>query len=144
MGGPTPDQIALIRQYEPALYFSGAPGSERFFPSDAKRYLERAALYLAKTPFATRADWGTPVALANQLGAISGEGAVFLGQFNESGTPQFPFLETVAGQEHFLDVSGWTSNDTHADLDHLASLYATDQVFERQPVLVSRRIFRYP
>jgi hypothetical protein len=128
MGGPTPDQIALIRQYEPALYFSGAPGSERFFPSDAKRYLERAALYLAKTPFATRADWGTPVALANQLGAISGEGAVFLGQFNESGTPQFPFLETVAGQEHFLDVSGWTSNDTHADLDHLASLYATDQV----------------
>jgi hypothetical protein len=130
MGGPTPDQIALIRQYEPALYFSGAPGaagSERFFPSDAKRYLEQAALYLAKTPFANRADWGTPVAFAGQLGAINGEGAIFLGQFNEASTPQYPFLETVAGQEHFLDLSGWTSNDTHADLDHLASLYATNQ-----------------
>jgi len=47
MGGPTPDQIALIRQYEPALYFSGAPGapgSERFFPSDAKRYLENKGI----------------------------------------------------------------------------------------------------
>ena len=130
MGGPTPDQIALIRQYEPALYFSGAPGapgSERFFPSDAKRYLENAALYLAKTPFATRADWGTPVALANQLGAISGEAPIFLGQFNKAGTPQYPFLETIAGQEHFLDVSGWTSNDTHADLNHLASQYATNE-----------------
>jgi hypothetical protein len=130
MGGPTPDQIALIRQYEPALFFSGAPGaagSERFFPSDAKRYLERAALYLAKAPFATRADWGTPVAIAGQLGAINGEAAIFLGQFNESASPQYPFLQTNAGQEHFLDVSGWTSNDTHADLDKMASLYATDQ-----------------
>ena len=128
--GPTPDQIALIRQYEPALYFSGvpgAPGSERFFPSDAKRYLEQAALYLAKTPFATRADWGTPVAIAQQLAAINGEAPIFLGQFNEQATPQFPFLETVAGQEHFLDVSGWTSNDTHADLNHLASLYSTNE-----------------
>jgi hypothetical protein len=134
MGGPTPDQIALIRQYEPALYFSGAPGapgSERFFPSDAKRYLEQAALYLAKAPFATRADWGTPVGFAGQLGAINGEGAIFLGQFNEAGTPQYPFLETVAGQEHFLDVSGWTSNDTRADLDRLASLYATNQALSQ-------------
>ncbi len=128
--GPTPDQIALIRQYEPALYFSGAPGapgSERFFPSDAKRYLEHAALYLAKTPFATRADWGAPVGFAGQLGAVNGEAAIFIGQFNEAATPQYPFLETIAGQEHFLDVSGWTSNDTRVDLDHLASLYATDQ-----------------
>jgi hypothetical protein len=128
--GPTPDQIDLIRLYEPALYFSGAsgaPGSERFFPSDAKRYLEHAALYLAKTPFATRADWGTPVAIAGQLGAINGEAAIFLGQFNEAATPQFPFLQTKAGQEHFLDVSGWTPDDTHADLEKMASLYATDQ-----------------
>jgi hypothetical protein len=115
--GPTPDQIALIRQYEPALYFSGAPGapgSERFFPSDAKK------------PFATRADWGTPVAFANQLAAIEGEAPIYIGQFNEQATPQFPFLETIAGQEHFLDVSGWTPDDTHVDLNHLASLYATN------------------
>jgi hypothetical protein len=128
--GPTPDQIDLIRLYEPALYFSGAPGapgSERFFPSDAKRYLEHAALYLANAPFATRANWGTPVAIAGQLGAINGEAPIFLGQFNEDATPQFPFLETNAGQEHFLDVSGWTPDDTHANLDNLASLYATKQ-----------------
>src|ERR1019366_5367667 len=111
--GPTSDKIALIRQYEPALYFFGAPGasgSERFFPSDAKRYLEHAALYLAKTPFATRADWGTPVAITGQLGDINGEAPIFLGQFNEAATPQYPFLETNAGQEHFLDVSRSTSN----------------------------------
>jgi hypothetical protein len=122
--GPTPNQIDLIRKYEPALYFSG---SERFFPSDAKRYLEHAALYLAKKPFATRADWGPPVGTAGQLGAINGEAPIFIGQFNEDATPQFPFLETKAGQEHFLDVSGWTSDDTHADLNNLASLYAPKQ-----------------
>ena len=127
--GPTADQIALIRQYEPVLYFSGPPGaagSERFFPSDAKRYLERAALYLAKAPFATRADWGTPVVAAGQLGAIDSEAPVFLGQKDAGASPQFPFLQTNAGQEHFLDVSGWKPYDAGVDLDHLASLYATD------------------
>jgi hypothetical protein len=135
--GPTAEQIELIRQYEPALYFSGppgAPGSERFFPSDAKRYLERAALYLAKAPFASQADWGTPVVAADRLVAIgdepavNGEAAVFLGQKDAGGSPQYPFLQAKAGQEHFLDVSGWKpGGDFGVDLDRLASLYATDQ-----------------
>ena len=38
--GPTPEQVQLIRDYEPALFFvggvPGSPGGERFFPSDAK------------------------------------------------------------------------------------------------------------
>jgi hypothetical protein len=125
--GPTDQQIALIRQYEPALYFSGppgAPGSERFFPSDAKRYLEHAALHQAKAPFATRSDWGPPIVAAGQLGAHDGEAAVFIGLKDAGASPQFPFLQTNAGQEHFLNVSGWTFNDARADLDKMASLYA--------------------
>jgi len=128
--GPTPEQIVLIRDYEPALFFSGPPGavgSERFFPSDAKRYLERAALHLAKAPFATRADWGSPIVAAGKLGAIEGEASVFIGKKDTSASPQFPLLQTNAGQEHFLDVSGWTSNDTRANLDKMAALYSTDQ-----------------
>ena len=128
--GPTDQQIALISQYEPVLYFSGPPGaagSERFFPSDAKRYLEHAALYRANAPFATRADWGKPVVPAGQLGAKHGEAPVFIGQKDTGASPQYPFLQTNAGQEHFLDVSGWKPYDNRLDLDNLASLYANDQ-----------------
>jgi hypothetical protein len=126
--GPTDQQIALISQYEPVLYFYGRPGaagSERFFPSDAKRYLEHAALYRANAPFATRADWGKPVVPAGQLGAVQGDASVFIGEKDPAASPQYPFLQTNAGQEHFLDVSGWKSNDTRPDLDKMASLYAT-------------------
>jgi hypothetical protein len=134
--GPTPDQILLIQAYEPALYFAGVsttpdnpgpPGPERFFPSDAKRYLEHAALYLATAPFATRADWGNGVVAAGQLGAVDGDAQVFIGEKDIGASPQYPFLQTKAGQEHFLDVSGWKANDTRADLDKMASLYASDQ-----------------
>jgi hypothetical protein len=89
---PTPDQIQLIRDYEPALFFLGTPGgagAERFFPSDAKRYLEHASLWRAKTPFATRADWGTPVVDAGKLGARAGEADVFLGERDASGVPLY-------------------------------------------------------
>jgi hypothetical protein len=61
---PTPEQIKLIRDFEPVLLFQGTGPSgepaERFFPSDAKRYLENCALWNAAAPFATRANWGAP------------------------------------------------------------------------------------
>jgi hypothetical protein len=124
---PTPDQIQLIRDYEPALFFLGTPGgagAERFFPSDAKRYLEHASLWRAKTPFATRADWGTPVVDAGKLGARAGEADVFLGERDASGVPLY--LTTPPDQECFFDVSGWKSGDQYADLDTLAARYASE------------------
>jgi hypothetical protein len=138
---PTPEQIQLIRDHEPALYFVGQPGqkgAERFFPSDAKRYLEHSALYRARTPFLTRPDWGTPVVEAGKLGAFEGEKEVYIGQ-QTGGVPDY--LAAPAGQEGFLvvrepsagETSGWDQGgyleyrDRHADLDRLAARYEEEQ-----------------
>jgi hypothetical protein len=124
---PTPEQVKLIRDYEPALFFFGRPGgagAERFFPSDAKRYLEHCALWRARAPFLTRSDWGAPVVAAGKLGAIDGEADVFLGKRNSSGVPEY--LDTPSDQECFLEMSGWKSADHDADLDRLAARYASE------------------
>jgi hypothetical protein len=131
---PTPDQIKLIRDFEPILFFHGGDANvpaERFFPSDAKRYLEHCALWKARDPFLTRADWGTPLVEAGKLGAIDGEAPVFLGKKTPVGV--FEFLETPSDQESFLDLAGWKPTgtpfppaDCYADLDRLAELYQTD------------------
>lgn len=125
MAAPTTEQIKLIRDYEPALYFWGNPGDpdvERFYPSNAKRYLEKAALRLATTT--SSYDWTTPIIQANRISATEGEGdtgTVYLGQRNSSGAPLY--LE-AAGQQLFLEVSGWKPGEQHADLDNLAARYA--------------------
>lgn len=100
----------------------GTPGAERFFPSDAKRYLENAALWEARAPFMTRPDWGTPVVELGKLGAIENEAPVFIGQKDSGG--QFQFLRTPPNLECFLEPSGWKSADHYADLDRLAARYA--------------------
>ena len=130
---PTPDQIKLIRDFEPILFFHGGDANvpaERFFPSDAKRYLEHCALWKAKDPFLTRDDWGAPVVAAGQLGAIDGEAPVFLGK--KTGAV-YDFLETPPAEECFLDLGGWKQagtpfppTDGYADLDHLDELYQAD------------------
>ena len=75
MPPPTADQLQLIRDFEPVLFFFGGNATvpeERFFPCDAKRYLERCALWKATTPFLTLADWGNnPVVEAGKLGALA-------------------------------------------------------------------------
>ncbi|MBR0704578.1 hypothetical protein JQ599_32065 [Bradyrhizobium diazoefficiens] len=127
MTAPTPEQIQLIRDYEPALNFVGKRGdanAERFYPSDAKRYLEKCALSRAKAPYATRADWGAPVIAANTLGAVAGEADTFLGAQDASGAPLY--LTTPAGEEFFLEMSGWKSIDHYADLDRLAARYRNE------------------
>lgn len=100
MAAPTTEQIKLLRDYEPALYFWGNPGDpdvERFFPSNAKRYLEKAALRLATTT--SSYDWITPIIQANRISGIEGEGGtgtVYLGQQNSSGAPLY--LEAAGKQ----------------------------------------------
>jgi hypothetical protein len=108
MPPPTAEQLQLIKDHEPVLFFHGGDATvpaERFFPSDAKRYLERCALWKASAPFLTRADWGSPVVEADKLCAIEGEDDVFLGKGLPSGP--FDFLETPADKECFLDLAGW-------------------------------------
>jgi hypothetical protein len=90
------------------------PG-ERFFPSDAKRYLERCALWKATTPFLTPGDWGTnPVVERDKLGALPDEGAVFLGKGLPSGP--FDFLETSARAEPAsrVPVKARVASTTHS------------------------------
>jgi hypothetical protein len=71
MPPPTDEQLQLIKDFEPVLFFHGGDATvqeERFFPSDAKRYLERCALWKASGPFLTLSDWGnTPVVEAGKL-----------------------------------------------------------------------------
>jgi hypothetical protein len=110
----TPDSVVykqdneFIRAYEPILYF--APG-ERFFPADAKRYLERCALWNTVDPFTSHDSWhppGGPVGPIVDSGMISakdGEPGTFLGQQGPGGS--LPFLVPDPKDERFLDVSGW-------------------------------------
>ena len=124
---PTPEQVKLIGDVRagPLLGRPGEAGAERFFPSDAKRYLEHCALYRARAPFLNRLDWGAPVVAAGKLSAIDGEAdKVFLGKRNSSGVPEY--LDTPSDQECFLEMSGWKSADHHADLDRLAARYASE------------------
>jgi hypothetical protein len=131
---PTPEQIKLIRDFEPVLFFQGTgpagEPAERFFPSDAKRYLEQCALWKATTPFATRSDWGgtTPVIAAGNIGALDNEGDTYLGKGLPSGP--FDFLETPSDKECFLEMTGWEPAgtpfppaDRFADLNRLAQRY---------------------
>ena len=56
-GGTTPapaDDGALVNRFEPVLFFT----LEKFFPSDAKRYIEHAALWTAQDPDDDRNGWG--------------------------------------------------------------------------------------
>ena len=50
------DPIDVIRRFEPILYFHR---DERFFPSDAKRYMERCALWdVNGSPRDSKVRWG--------------------------------------------------------------------------------------
>jgi hypothetical protein len=53
--GPATDAETLARQFEPVLFFSA---NERFFPADAKRYVEQCALWRAQAPFDAKDSWG--------------------------------------------------------------------------------------
>ena len=151
MPPPTADQLQLIRDFEPVLFFHGGDATvpeERFFPSDAKRYLERCALWKATTPFLTPGDWGTnPVVERDKLGALPDEGAVFLGKGLPSGP--FDFLVTSSEQECFLDLAGWKAarlalsrrQPLRQSRPHRRALSDRSRT-QRERVLVSRRVLR--
>ena len=79
------DFPALIRRFEPVLYFHMR---ERFFPSDAKRYVEHAALWASRMAFDDKNNWGgmpgdafprQPMVPAGTLAAAAGEAGDYLG-----------------------------------------------------------------
>lgn len=149
-----PDLVKLIRRFEPVLYFHPA---ERFFPGDAKRYIERCALWRAEPVPDTngvlaldeKEGWGgktqpfprQPMIARGKISAMPGEAAA-QGD-TELATMQgasFTFLESTADDERFLDPAGWASSvdvtaaSEHrgANLDALAADYADDGPLEAE------------
>jgi hypothetical protein len=130
------DFPALIRRFEPVLYFHT---DERFFPSDAKRYVENCALWRAqKYPFDDKKHWNRMIDRGD-IAAEAGEGVQFIGN------P--PFSTIDLSKEFFLDLASWRGNrsddaaggsfNQYADLDRIAKRY-TDK---RDPVLSESRFW---
>jgi hypothetical protein len=101
--GPTTDAETLARQFEPVLFFSA---NEQFFPADAKRYVERCALWRAQAPFDAKDSWGgkggpfprAPIIDYGKISALAGE----------PGTPlDSATLVDNQGEERFFDFKGW-------------------------------------
>jgi hypothetical protein len=140
------DPIDVIRRFEPILYFHSA---ERFFPSDAKRYMERCALWdVIGTPRDSKARWhGTsprtfphpPLIARGKLVVVKDEPPVVpqsaggvAGTFIGDPATAAQNLLDDADNERFLDPTGWIGGDTvdaesanrYADLDELAGRYS--------------------
>ena len=140
----------LVQRFEPILFFHP---EERFFPSDAKRYLEHCALWKAvRDRFDEKNSWGGkgqikgapfprhPMIENGKIAAVEGEkgpGDTYLG---EKQGVEFPFLgpKDQDQEERFLELTpGWeqpaadrgvtqTSENGHAALDLLEGRYRAD------------------
>jgi hypothetical protein len=130
--GPASDAETLARQFEPVLFFSA---NERFFPADAKRYVERCALWRAQAPFDAKDSWGgkggpfprAPIIDYGKISALAGE----------PGTPlDSATLVDNQGEERFFDFKGWmdaarmpepkvtaTSKNTFSKRDTIDTVY---------------------
>ena len=130
--GPATDAESLARQFEPVLFFSA---NEQFFPADAKRYVERCALWRAQAPFDAKDSWGgkggpfprAPIIDYGKISALAGEPGTSL----DSST-----LVDNQGEERFFDFKGWmdaarmpepkvtaTSKNTFSKRDTIDTVY---------------------
>jgi hypothetical protein len=125
------DPADLIRRFEPVLYFHQG---ERFFPSDAKRYMEHSALWnVQSTVRDNKSFWGGtssrtlphfPEIARNQIAAVAeelgdpSESRVYLGSIN---------LDETAELEHFLEPAGWSGSGSqvNASTDNLYANFNT-------------------
>ena len=97
-----PKALELAKRFEPILYFHAA---EMFFPANAKRYIEKCALWRAQSQFDVKDSWGgkgapfprAPLIDYTGIAAVNGEPGQFLGDS----------LLNTASEERFLDLSGW-------------------------------------
>src|SRR5215208_7595398 len=126
---PIDDVAELIRRFEPVLFFHP---DERFFPSDAKRYVENSAIWMVNgTKGDDKTNWGgsgpghfprhpkfvPPIAAADGVGG---------GPVNSplGGGVEESFLD-LAGWRDGKDVTGGSAND-YANLDNIADRYGKD------------------
>jgi len=135
--GPSDPIEALIRRFEPVLFFHP---QESFFPVDAKRYIEHAALWASQSKFDDKNNWGgvlgdpfprQPMVPTDNLAALDGESGDFLGKPD--------FLLAGIRDERFLELGGWkdktgahesdvtaTSTNVYADRGDIFQRYQND------------------
>jgi hypothetical protein len=131
--------VDLARRFEPILQFHP---QEKFFPSDAKRYIEHCALWKAERPFDSKGSWGgkgrpfprNPMIAHEKVAASKDEvrqGDTFLGAQQGS---VFPFLVDNQDEERFLELAGWkdaagvtqSSKNPYANRQKVEQLYNTN------------------
>jgi hypothetical protein len=101
------DPEALARKFEPIVIFHP---DERFFPCDAKRYVEHCAMWKAEAPFDNKAAWGgigqpfdrQPLIEKKKIAARDGEPGTHLDNAS---------LVGAGGRECFLELAGWRNAD---------------------------------
>lgn len=91
---PTNDE-RLIRRFEPILFLHP---DEKFFPSDARRFVEHAALWSATAPYGDKNNWRRIVE-RKKLAAVRSEGGTFLGDNLSEGDDEARFLELGAWKD---------------------------------------------
>lgn len=123
----------LARRFRPILFFHP---EEAWFPSDAKRYIEHAALWRARPPLDQTKSWAgvmpaypaLPLVARGGLAGLDGEPGEFINDVAPS---------PAAGEERFLEFAGWkdeagapqpevteTSRNLYADRGAIAARYA--------------------
>jgi hypothetical protein len=89
------DVESLARRFEPILYFHRG---EKFFPSDAKRYVEHAALWRSLFPIDQKGSWGAgPLIAQGSISALPAEAGTFLGTQ----------ILYEPSELRFLELAGW-------------------------------------
>jgi hypothetical protein len=111
------DLIKLVRRFEPILYFHS---KERFFPSDAKRYIEHSALWKSTLANDGKLVPADPMIKKKKIAAFENEKQAdqrFLGE-KLSDTPFF------LAPDCFFELAGWkTIERRYSNLEELAKLY---------------------
>ena len=125
-----PDLIKLVRRFEPILYFHA---KERFFPSDAKRYIEHSALWKSTLANDGKLIPADPIIKKKKIAPVENEKQAdqsFLGekQFNTT---------FFLAPDCFFELTGWkTIERRYSNVDELAKLY--DEVNGDEELVKSR------
>jgi hypothetical protein len=131
----------LVKRFAPVLFLHP---KEKFFPVDAKRFVERANLWGARMPFDSKAMWGglasdpfprQPLVRSGELAGAEGESGTLVD--DTSLAPKDVPYET------FLELGGWkdtsrmpepdvteSSTNVYADRDAIASKYASGDLYD--------------
>lgn len=127
---PDPASVAaLAQQFEPVMVFHSL---EKFFPSDAKAYIQKCELWGSLAPFDVKSSWGSaPLIPSGKIELTDSTAPTYLGLAGN--------LIDNPGAERFFNLSGWkdaagtaeptvspTSKNSYSERNAIAALYDSD------------------